>query len=483
MNAPPLRRLRTPLGDGELLVDPPFVDGPEWIERNRYKLETSDIQIGDMPLSPFRQRARHELATALDLPAFDGPLILTGHQPELCHPGVWLKTFAAAGLAERVNGTAINLVVDTDELKSLSLTVSAFDCDPSRVHNQSVAFDSGPTDQPFAFRKVEDESLFASFPERVAKAVQSWPFEPMLAEAWKRIVDLTGTIGERFVAARSHYEVTWGCRVPTITVTRLCQLQSFQQFAAHILADLPQFSETYNAAVRDYRKRARLRSQTHPVPELAPDEAPFWILENGQRRPATAHSDPATLVPRALTLTLFARLCLGDWFIHGIGGGKYDDVTDTIIREYFGLEPPAFQVLTGTLRLPFAPFQNSDHDVKRLSHRLRDLHWNPQRYTNPEQFFHLIGDREKWHRRVELTTSPTNTKAIRSYRANEIRGLNEWLRPFAVGERERVERELNVAEVEASANAILRNRENPWLFFPEKTLKPFLQCVRAAAMG
>ena len=54
---------------------------------------------------------------------------------------------------------------------------------------------------------------------------------------------------------------------------------------------------------------------------------------------ATAASDVQSLRPRALTLTLFARVCLGDFFIHGIGGGKYDEVTDAIIRDYFGIEP------------------------------------------------------------------------------------------------------------------------------------------------
>ena len=31
---------------------------------------------------------------------------------------------------------------------------------------------------------------------------------------------------------------------------------------------------------------------------------------------------------RALTTTLFARLVLSDMFLHGIGGAKYDQVTD-----------------------------------------------------------------------------------------------------------------------------------------------------------
>src|SRR6185437_3586626 len=60
------------------------------------------------------------------------------------------------------------------------------------------------------------------------------------------------------------------------------------------------------------------------------------------------------LSPRALVLTLFIRLCAADQFIHGIGGGRYDQVTDRIIANYFKIEPPRFSVTTATMYLPEA---------------------------------------------------------------------------------------------------------------------------------
>ena len=41
-------------------------------------------------------------------------LLLAGHQPELFHPGVWVKNFALNGLARRHGATPLNLVVDND---------------------------------------------------------------------------------------------------------------------------------------------------------------------------------------------------------------------------------------------------------------------------------------------------------------------------------------------------------------------------------
>ena len=45
---------------------------------------------------------------------------------------------------------------------------------------------------------------------------------------------------------------------------------------------------------------------------------------------------------RALTTTLFARLFLADLFVHGIGGAKYDAMTDQICERLFGMKAPSF---------------------------------------------------------------------------------------------------------------------------------------------
>ena len=51
---------------------------------------------------------------------------------------------------------------------------------------------------------------------------------------------------------------------------------------------------------------------------------------------------------RALTTTMFCRYLLGDLFIHGIGGAKYDELGDSIARRFFGIEPPEFLTLSMT---------------------------------------------------------------------------------------------------------------------------------------
>ena len=101
--------------------------------------------------------------------------------------------------------------------------------------------------------------------------------------------------------------------------------------------------------------------------------------------------------PRALLTTMFARLLLGDLFFHGIGGAKYDQLTDAIVQEFFGFRPPAFAVLTATWKLPVAAPENADGQLREVKRLLRDLQFNPQRYVAlDERTQPLIAEKQRW---------------------------------------------------------------------------------------
>ena len=80
-----------------------------------------------------RRQARGEVVAAADRASslrFGEPLpdatpadsfVLAGHQPELFHPGVWVKNFALFGLARQHGATPLNLIVDNDTLKTAAL--------------------------------------------------------------------------------------------------------------------------------------------------------------------------------------------------------------------------------------------------------------------------------------------------------------------------------------------------------------------------
>jgi hypothetical protein len=152
----------------------------------------------------------------------------------------------------------------------------------------------------------------------------------------------------------------------------------------------------YNAALDLYRRTNGIRSKMRPMPDLfigaEAVELPFWLddLHMCKRmRPSVFRTDCGwvleliggesfefdraadgwdaaarlqrwlsqsrhRLTPRAITNTMFLRLFLADQFVHGIGGGRYDQVTDQLIAVQYGIEPPAFAVTTATMFFPAA---------------------------------------------------------------------------------------------------------------------------------
>jgi len=461
-------RLRAPAGHGAVLAEPPADRIGELVEQNRRGLNRDDIQIDGTPLAEFRTSARREILGKNH--PLDTPLLIAGHQPELAHPGVWVKNFALCGTARRLGGISLNLTVDNDTLKSTALRVPAGIGDAASVHLEAVAFDQFAGEEPYEFRAIRDAELFNSFGDRVGALTDDWGFEPLLNRIWPTVVaHPAATIGERFTAIRQQCEREWGCENVELSVSQLSKTAAFRRFAEQIARDLPRFRAAYNGAAADYRKLHRLKSRSHPVPDLQEGEAPFWIMESGAVRRAWYPGREAAsggVRPRALTLTLFARVCLGDFFIHGIGGGKYDEVTDAIIRNYFGIDPPAYQVLSATLHLPLPNFATAPNDLKVLERRARELVWNPER--------HLPNHERAEVKRRLAAAEPLDRTARRGW-YQHLRALTDELRPAVAEPLGDVERALEVSRSEANANAVLQRRDLPWVLFPEEMLKEFLQ--------
>ena len=86
------------------------------------------------------------------------PFVLSGHQPELFHPGVWLKNFTLDRVARGNGAVAINLLVDSDTMKASSLRVPTGTV--ARPMVEAVLFDQPATAMPFEERRIIDRRLF-----------------------------------------------------------------------------------------------------------------------------------------------------------------------------------------------------------------------------------------------------------------------------------------------------------------------------------
>jgi hypothetical protein len=524
-----------PAEDGGVLIDPPLERVEELLETNRKRLNAAQLQIGRRFLPEIRGELQDRLAVVADgskwastpnRPKWPvGPVIAAGHQPDLYHPGVWAKNFALNGFARRFGLAPLNLVVDSDTVKSAAMPFPIWNSDPERVTRELVSFDDWHGEEVDLYRPVHNASRFRDF-VRVAEHVWGqWPFAPLLPAFWQEAIrvhdevlrssleesgeESSPTLMSCLTSARRELEWNWGCSNRELFLLTLDR----RQFIGHVLADLPRFHSSYNQSVRSYRTRYKLRSHTHPVPDLATDgdflEAPFWWYEafTGQRRRLFARSrgdqlelragrDGALvavpvselhasvelaqrgvhLFTRALTTTMFIRLFIADLFIHGIGGAKYDEVTDDIIRHYFGIEPPEYMVVSGSLHLPFRRFPATAADRQRHLRALRDQMWNPQRYVSlgDPKIKLLVDQRQEWSQREPQSS------AERRERFRVLLRTTEALRPLVASRMQLISKNLSRCQQELAANDILFRRDYPFVLYPEEKLKPF--CTRLLSL-
>ncbi len=174
---------------------------------------------------------------------------------------------------------------------------------------------------------------------------------------------------------------------------------------------------------------------------------------------------------RALTTTLYARLFLADLFVHGIGGGKYDELTDELIRRFYECEAPIYMVLSATRWLPLPRAAATPQDRRRLLRELRDVHYNPQRHLDQAAdhtpLAALVQRKQDWINRQPATA------AQRRERFQVLRSLTDQLRRPLHEREEQLRRELESCTRQLQANAVLQRRDYSFCLFPADSLYRF----------
>jgi hypothetical protein len=533
-------RLRAPSTDGGLLVEPPAGAVGAQIAANAAQLSRWDHDFQGRRADWLRNQVRREVLTLAgdflgrhglagstsDLDAVSSsarPLVVTGHQPELFHPGVWVKGFAAAGIARSQKGLALNLIVDNDIPKSTSIQVPWMDKEGLRLTR--VEFDRWESDTPYEDLAVRDESRFSTFADRARRILGDAVKDPVLDEFWPAVVRRrpeTAVLGTRFSLARRETEAAWGISNLEVPLSEVCQTDGFFWFASHILAQLPRYQQVYNDALMEYRAAHGIRSKNHPVAALARHgdwlEAPFWVwrAERPRRRallvrqrhrlmdlridgedevflelPLSPDSEACCAVERlrdlparsirlrtrALTTTMFSRFLLGDLFIHGIGGAKYDELGDEIARRYFGIEPPGYLVLSMTLWLGLPVEATTAEELSALHRQLRDLRFNPDRHLSEpfsEEMRRLIRAKH------EAIASSHGSRRERVDRCRAIRRCNEALQPWVSAMRNELTEFRGRLEKRFGSNRVARNREFSFVLHSRQRLREILSSVAQA---
>lgn len=496
------RKLRAPAENGGALIDPPLANFAALIDHTRERLSNSKATLGRRSLPEFRKQAKGELRTILGEPIdLRQPIVVSGHQPELFHPGVWFKNWLLYKAANIAGATPINFVIDNDLASATAIRVPIRE--GKDVTTKSLAYDQPVAETPWEERPIRDREMFASFGDRAAKAISPIVADPLISTLWPYAIEEakhTDRLGQVLSKARQRVEKSMGVSNLELSLSAICKTASFARFVVAILYDLRRFQQIYNTALHEYRRVHKLRSETHPAPDLdnisANLESPFWLwsMENPKRQPMFVRETSAGLLltnkagvkvgpiranhfekaveqlqnaqrsgikirPRALATTLFLRLAVADLFIHGIGGAKYDQATDVIAERFFGVTPAPYMTATATLHLPIrCDVSDLTLQIREKNRALRDLIFNPQRFIEDGNANKLIDERDSW-----IQQAPTRGDG--KQRRAEIIRLNRELQPFVAEVRQQTEAELRELQRRQRTNIAATSREFSFVLF------------------
>ncbi len=485
-----------PVGDGEVLVDPPHPALVEAVTRNRLNLARELCHLRGHDLLGYRAAVRAQLASPVDT-----PVVALGHQPEFYHAGVWAKRVVAQDVAHRAGGHAVHLIVDYDRIKQRDLIVPQLSGD--HVIQRRVGLPG--------FNQASSYEHLAPWTAADAAALRGLGTDAMSLLA----VEFKHATAQRWVdqyamaltAVDAHLDIA----VPMYAVTQL----ELWPFFALLTGAAREFSTCYNVALHAYRGLRGIAGSLRPVPDLHVDdhrvELPLWCMavETGERRrlfieeqqgglqlfagdealaalpTGPDHDWPAIgrqvenrgwlVRPRALTLTMWARLFAADLFIHGIGGALYDQVTDDIIRSFFGIAPPVYGVVTATLR-PALPLHGVTASTRAAALRsLRDLQHNPQRHVGAE-YGDLIARRAALvDESLRLRAHQPRAHAERREVFNGIRKINNCLLETLGDDISRAIGHIAELDLQLASDTVALGREYFYGLFSEDRLRALQQ--------
>lgn len=464
-------------------------------------------------------------------------IIQSGHQPVFFHPGIWIKNIFLSKLLKSPlpdKSLGLNIILDNDICKDLNLSLPVLSSN-GNLKLEKVDFLSSTLTPNLPFEEYPCPSLelITKFSRDIIHRLKSLESENKNIlnnfKNYTRCMENSscfcnqnykrGNLGEFLGLARRLYEQEIEPTYLEIPFSKICDSDEFLSFFLEIIKNIKTFSKIYNNKLDEYRKLFKIRNRAHPSPNLMVEknltEVPFWIWKEGDQRKkifilkeeevnylyndsygkifliekegskslsslkALLKEQELKIRPKALLLTLYNRLFISDLFIHGLGGAKYDLVTDEIIREFFKVEPPHFLVISCTL---YPNFKSSPRasvfKISALKKKIRDLEFNPERYVDElpltkkekNQIGELIVKKTELIKKIKKTLSPIEKRK----NSEEIRTINNFIVEKIISLKYELNKKIEEEEERIKKSKIYHFREFPYCFFSAKTLRNLL---------
>jgi hypothetical protein len=298
-------------------------------------------------------------------------LVVVGHQPEFFHPGILAKFIAGDVVAQKIGGELVHLVVDHHVGSFNTIEI------PERQGNRLVIQDM--------HLALLDHEIAMKYQKRVV------PTEGMdpIAEA---LINATGNnAAMQFASATDALMSSWATVDHLVGSSELLQTEFGFNIIEEMYKDPDRCRETYNNAVANYPDCG--------ITMLANDELPMW---HGMRNASHGTLEEG-VQPRALLLTLLARVILGDLFVHGTGGMSYDRIMEHWVSSWLGITPCPATMATATLRLPLQ--QQTIEDARK-------------------QYFSPFGESQKREQFLDSIEGAPHKSLLRH---EQFQALHDWL--------------------------------------------------------
>jgi hypothetical protein len=397
--------IQIPQGHGSTAVEPPVSRWLALAQENLANAQTRSLSFCGQPLATLRKSLRFSWFPK-HLDQQSTPWVITGHQPELFHPGIWFRYFLAEYHTQGAFRT--ELVVDSDKLRSLSFVYPHADTKGKPSLEVLCSTDQGTW---AGQAPVPDPQTWQHQRLAITKNWQAYSGQPWVHH-WEQFAAILDEVRPRVTScahwltqARQLYQEKALAPWPTWYTSTFYKHPEFKAFIGEIIYQIESFHTLYNQSIDDLRQRHKIQSRSHPLPHLLTQgpwlELPFWILEGdskervwvlpsqqpqlriGDTNPPVSLPSQSTegwqrleqlgwrWAPRAQSLTLFVRLFAADWFIHGMGGNNYEQVNNLLMERWLRITPPPYGVASLTWLL------QPGREQIDLSNRWHTWHRNP----------------------------------------------------------------------------------------------------------